>query len=409
MSSVNFMDKLLDGVAVEWKAVSEIFNLKNGYTPSKSNIEYWTDGTIDWFRMEDIRENGQILNKSIQNVSSKAVKADKLFPANSIIISTSATIGEHALIKVPHLANQRFTCLSLKSKYIHNFNIKFIFYYCFILSEWCKKNTTVSSFATVDMDGFRKFKIPYPCPNDSKKSLEIQAEIVRILDTMTTHSAELTAELSVRKMQYNYYREKLLSFEVGEVEWKALGEIAEYSKTRISFDRLNESNYVGVDNLLQNRAGKTKSNYVPNSGNVTEYRNGDILIGNIRPYLKKIWHSDRTGGTNGDVLVIRSINENIKSRYLYHVLADDKFFEYNMQYAKGAKMPRGSKDEILKYQIPIPSLSEQVRIVSILDKFDTLTNSITEGLPREIELREKQYAHYRNILLNFPNSESVEV
>ena len=78
-----------------------------------------------------------------------------------------------------------------------------------------------------------------------------------------------------------------------------------------------------------------------------------------------------------------------------------------MQHAKGAKMPRGNKDEILKYRIPLPSLSEQARIVAILDKFDALTTSITEGLPREIELRQKQYAYYRDLLLSFPQAQAA--
>lgn len=211
----------------------------------------------------------------------------------------------------------------------------------------------------------------------------------------------------MRKKQYNYYRDQLLSFKEGEVEWKTLGEVAQYSKTRISFELLDERNYVGVDNLLQNRAGKSLSNHVPTSGKLTEFIPNDILIGNIRPYLKKIWQSDCIGGTNGDVLVIRCIDSSINTRYLYQILADDKFFEYNMQHAKGAKMPRGSKEDIMKYPIPVPPLTWQARIVEILDKFDTLTNSITEGLPREIELRQKQYEYYRDLLFNFPKPETV--
>ena len=151
------------------------------------------------------------------------------------------------------------------------------------------------------------------------------------------------------------------------------------------------------------------SNYVPTSGNLTEYRNDDILIGNIRPYLKKIWHADRVGGTNGDVLVIRPTSEAIKPRYLYQILADEKFFEYSMQHAKGAKMPRGNKDKIMEYRFQVPiDPDEQSRIAAILDQFDTLTNSITEGLPREIELRQKQYEYYRDLLLSFPKPEEVE-
>ena len=136
MSDRNFLERLLDGVAVEWKAVSEIFHLKNGYTPSTSKKEFWEGGSVPWFRMDDIRENGQILDDSLQKISGSAVKGGKLFPANSIIIATSATIGEHALITVPYLANQRFTNLSLKESYVKTLDIKFIFFYCFLLTDW---------------------------------------------------------------------------------------------------------------------------------------------------------------------------------------------------------------------------------------------------------------------------------
>ena len=189
-----------------------------------------------------------------------------------------------------------------------------------------------------------------------------------------------------------------------DVVWKTLEEIAEYSKNRICSDKLNKHNYVGVDNLLQNREGKRLSGYVPSEGKMTEYIVNDILIGNIRPYLKKIWQADCTGGTNGDVLVIRVTDEKVNPKFLYQVLADDKFFIFNMKHAKGAKMPRGSKTAIMQYKIPIPPLPEQEKIVAILDKFDTLTNSISEGLPHEVALRRKQYEYYREQLLAFPKA-----
>ena len=394
-----FLEKLLDGAEVEWKTLDEIFHLRNGYTPSKGVKEYWENGSIPWFRMEDIRENGRILNTALQKVSESAVKGGKLFPANSIIIATSATIGEHALITIPFLANQRFTVLSLKPEYIDKFNIYFLYHYCFTLDDWCQKNTTMSSFASVDMNGFRKFLIPIP-------PLPVQTEIVKILDALTARTSELTSELTLRRKQYEYYREKLLSFDsleqlnMGGAK-KKLIDVAIYAKVRILADKLDKENYVGVENLLQNKLGKTSSNYVPTDGAFIEYLPNDILIGNIRPYLRKIWLSDRKGGTNGDVLVIRLTDENILPRYLYHILANEHFFEYNIKYSKGAKMPRGDKSAILQYEFDVPPLEQQQRIVSILDKFETLTNSITDGLPLAIEQSQKRYEYYRELLLNF--------
>lgn len=111
---------------VEYKTLSDLFNTRNGYTPSKSNPEFWENGTIPWFRMEDIRENGRILSSALQYVSERAIKGSP-FPANSIIVATSATIGEHALLTVSSLANQRFTYLMLKEQYKDVFDIKFLY------------------------------------------------------------------------------------------------------------------------------------------------------------------------------------------------------------------------------------------------------------------------------------------
>lgn len=199
----------LEKVGFEWKTLDEIFHLKNGYTPSKGIKEYWENGSIPWFRMEDIRENGRILNTALQKVSESAVKGGKLFPANSIIIATSATIGEHALITIPFLANQRFTVLSLKPEYIDKFNIYFLYHYCFTLDDWCQKNTTMSSFASVDMNGFRRFPIPIP-------PLSVQTEIVKILDAFETLTNSITEGLPLAieqsQKRYEYYRELLLNF-----------------------------------------------------------------------------------------------------------------------------------------------------------------------------------------------------
>ena len=587
---------------VEWKELGEVCELKNGYTPSKTNKEFWENGTIPWFRLEDIRKNGRVLSNSLQHVSRNAVKGGKVFTANSIIISTTATIGEIALITVPFLCNQQITAVMKRQKYDKDIDMKFLFYYLHILSNDMKKGINEGSFPIVSLSKMRSFKIPIP-------PLEIQEKIVQILDKMTEYVTELTSELTSRKKQYSFYRDKLLSFEdeVYQVEWKTLGEIAEnldskrkavakggrssgvypyygasgivdyvddfifdgdfllvsedganlvvrktpiafsitgktwvnnhahvlkfdnminqkfvnyylnnidlslyisgaaqpklnqqnlnnikipypsleiqsrivqvldnfemvcndlniglpkeielrqkqyeyfrdklltfvaegeytesrveewdnsaiikllqwvfgpirvklgavaeYSQKRISVTDLTSETYVGVDNLLQDRKGKTVATFLPEQGSVTTYNQGDILIGNIRPYLKKIWFSNQVGGTSGDVLTIQnSITPCMGNKYLYYILSDDRFFYYNVQYSKGSKMPRGDKQAIMQYKFILPSFTEQERVVSILDNFNTLTNSLSEGLPKEIELRQKQYEYWREQLLNF--------
>ncbi|ORF59434.1 restriction endonuclease subunit S, partial [Gilliamella apicola] len=198
MIDANTIKSLLKGVDVEWKKITDIFNIKNGYTPSKTNTEFWTDGDIPWFRMEDIRENGRILNNSLQKINKVAIKGGKLFPANSIIISTSATIGEHALITIPYLSNQRFTNFSLKNEFKKILNIKFVYYYFFIFSENAKKIVNISSLPSVQMTELKKWNFPI-------LSLDVQNKIVNILDTFTALTTELTIELNARLNQYNYY------------------------------------------------------------------------------------------------------------------------------------------------------------------------------------------------------------
>ena len=188
--------------------LGEIFELKNGYTPSKSNPEYWLNGDINWFKIEDININGRTLKNSIEKVNKKGIKG-KLFPKNTLIISTSATIGEYALITKEFLCNQRFTCLIIKEEYKNILLPMFLKHYAYILSKKCKENIKIGNFPSVDMDKFKKFLIPLP-------SLEEQERIVDILDRFdklcNDISEGLPAEIEARQKQYEYYREKLLSF-----------------------------------------------------------------------------------------------------------------------------------------------------------------------------------------------------
>lgn len=194
---------------VKWKKLGEIFEMRNGYTPSKNNPSFWENGTIPWFRMEDIRENGRILSDSIQHITSMAVKGKGLFEAGSFILATTATIGEHALLIADSLANQRFTNLKIRKSLQNSLLTKFVFYYMFVVDDYCKTHTHKSGFESVDMDALRK--MPFPIP-----SIEEQERIVKILDRFESLvndlSQGLPAEIAAVQQQYEYYRNKLLTF-----------------------------------------------------------------------------------------------------------------------------------------------------------------------------------------------------
>ena len=259
--------------------------------------------------------------------------------------------------------------------------------------------------------------------------LEIQKKIVECLDKFSALAAELQAELQLRRKQYEYYRTQLLTphsdcnsadntddrnwecqrytkgiAKVYDWQWKTLGEVCDLVKDRISASNLDTETYVSVENLLPNKMGKIASTSVPTTGNVINYHKDNVLIGNIRPYLRKIWLANCDGGTNGDVITL-SIKDEYKNlilpRFLYHALADERFFIYDTQYSSGAKMPRGDKERVMEYQIALPPLAEQARIVAILDKFEALTTSLSDGIPAEQAAQQKRYEYYRDLLLTF--------
>lgn len=195
------------------------------------------------------------------------------------------------------------------------------------------------------------------------------------------------------------------------IEYKELQEICHYSKNRINASEVDNTTYVSVENLLRNKQGKTLASSVPTTGNVIRFDIGDILIGNIRPYLKKIWLSDCVGGTNGDVLVVQINNRKIIiPEFLYYVLSSDAFFTYDMQYSKGAKMPRGNKAAVMQYRIPIPPLEVQQEIIRLLDDFTAKTAELQAELNKEYEARKKQYEYYKEVLLcNNENVDKVKI
>lgn len=230
--------------------------------------------------------------------------------------------------------------------------------------------------------------------------LEVQREIVRILDAFT--------ELEARKKQYEYYHHLLIDSS-NDSRTLPLGTVAAYSTERVDSVLLDENNFVGVDNLLPEKRGKKAAEYAPNTATLTKFAEGDVLIGNIRPYLRKIWLASNTGGASGDVLVLRikeAFQSELLDEYFYYLLSSENFFHFNIANSKGSKMPRGDKKAILRYNLVIPPIDHQLRTVEILNYFQTLVNDISSGLPAEIEARRKQYEYYRDKLLTFKEKAS---
>ncbi len=176
-----------------------------------------------------------------------------------------------------------------------------------------------------------------------------------------------------------------------------LQDICSYVKTKVETSNYSIEDYISTENMLPEKGGITVASSFP-SGKVTEFQENDILISNIRPYFKKIWKADRRGCCSNDVLCIRA-NNNVDTEFLYYLLSQDLFFAYVMSGANGSKMPRGDKQQIMNWEIEIPSEKEdQRRIASILSSLDRkieLNNKINA------DLEEMAQAIFKNWFVDF--------
>lgn len=166
-----------------------------------------------------------------------------------------------------------------------------------------------------------------------------------------------------------------------------LSDICDFRKGKVEVENLNAKNYISTENMLPNKCGITEASSLPTVSSTQEYNSGDVLISNIRPYFKKIWQAQYDGGCSNDVLVFVP-KPNTDKDFLYYVLADDDFFTYSMATSKGTKMPRGDKNSIMQYEVPLIDLQVQKKIASVLKVLDEkieLNNEINNNLEQQAQ------------------------
>ena len=396
MNDVNTMVKLLNRVDVEWKELGKISeNLDSMRKPIASGLReageipyYGASGVVDY--VKEYIFNGDFLLVSEDGANLIARNTPIAFS-----ISGKNWVNNHA-----HVLNF--------NTYVERRFVEF-----FLNSIDLTPYISGAAQPKLNQRNLNSIKIPIPHPENSEKSLKIQAEIVHILDNFTELTAELTVELIARKKQYSYYRDQLLTFEECEVEWKTLGEVAEkiYSggtpKTGVAEYWGNgtipwmASGEVNLKTVYISEAGLKNSSakFVPKNSVV-------IALAGQGKTRGKVARTRIDLTTNQSLASITFNDSNINSDYVFHFLKTQ--YENLRQISSGGGTRGGLNLKMISnYKLPIPSLAEQERIVTILNKFDTLTNSISEGLPREIELRQKQYEYYRDLLLNFPKTQKA--
>ena len=373
MSSADFMEKLLDGVAVEWMSLGEVCVVKTGPNINKTLIAQRPGpypvinsgreplGYVDHFNTQ----SDPIGIASRGSVGLVTWTPGRFFRGN---LNYSCSVKNAALL-----------------------DARFLYHYLLHADAEIQALATHQGIPALNARALKTLLIPIP-------SKEIQIEVVRILDAFTELTAELTAELDARKKQYNHYRDQLLSFEDGEVEWKILGEVCDVhtggeapasdSMSRTPTDIYkypiygNGAEVYGyTDSYKINKDATTISSIGANTGTV---------------YFRKAYFTPIIR-----LKVLMPKDEKILSRYLFHALSSISIG------SKSSSVPNMNAADVKRISIPVPPIAKQARIIAILDKFDALTNSITEGLPREIELRQKQYEYYRDLLLSFPKPQEV--
>mgnify|MGYP000717196171 CR=1 FL=1 len=174
-----------------------------------------------------------------------------------------------------------------------------------------------------------------------------------------------------------------------EEKWQEsiLGDVCFYVSEKIDTNLLSEHNYISTENMLPEKSGITFSAALPTTKTTSSFKKYDVLVSNIRPYFKKIWHAKFNGGCSNDILVFRA-KENTNIKFLYYVLSDNRFFDYATKTSKGTKMPRGDKAAILKYPISIPPLDVQKKIAGVLGALDDkieLNNKINQNLEAQAQ------------------------
>ncbi len=406
MAKIDELLKELCPDGVEWKTIKELFETRNGYTPSTKNSSFWTNGDIPWFKMEDIRDKGHILADAYSHITKSALKGKGLFKANSIILATSATIGEHALITVDHLSNQRFTNIYPKEKWVNKIHMKFVYYYMYLIDEWCKTHVKQGSFAAVDMDGFYKQEIPIP-------PLSIQQEIVEVLDTFTDAISNLEEELALREKQFEFYKEQLLSFDdEASLGGKLFSDKVKYVKLKDICLNIcsggtpltsNKEYYSGSNPWLRTQEVDWNDVYD------TELKISEDAIKNSSAKLipANCLIVAMYGATAGKCCINRiplttnqaCCNLQIDERqalvkYVFHWVC--KEYHHIKSMGEGSQSNLNAQ-KVKSYPVPLPSISSQKEIVEILDTFEAMIANIKE----EIALRTKQYEYYREKLLSF--------
>lgn len=385
-----FLEKLLDGAEVEWKPLGKVTDIKTGQPVSK-NIIAQNPGIYPVINSG--REPLGFINE--WNTENDPIG----------ITTRGAGVGSITWQEGKYFRGNLNYSVTIKSEY--ELNVRFLYHVLLYFQKEIHNLCSFTGIPALNASELKKLEIPIP-------PLPVQTEIVKILDALTALTSELTSELTLRRKQYEHYREKLLSEEeLGKVgfEWKTLGDVA---KIQRGASPRPISQYITDDpnGIPWIKIGDTSldSKYIENTAQKITIegaeksrilKSGDFVMSNSmsygRPYILKI-----SGAIHDGWASISDFENILNSDFLYYYLSSNTVQSYWNGKINSSSVSNLNSDIIKSLPIPIPTLNIQIEIAKTLDKFEILTNSITEGLPLAIEQSQKRYEYYRELLLNFP-------
>ncbi|MBP5391885.1 MAG: N-6 DNA methylase [Bacteroidales bacterium] len=339
-----------------------ICDIRIGGTPSRKNMAYF-GGTHPWVSIAEM--NGQVITDTKEKITDAGIRNSnvKLIPKGTTLLSFKLSIGKTAIAGIDLYTNEAIAALIPKDKkQVSDKYLFALFSGKLIDLENVGNKAFGKSLNSTYLNN--DIKIPLPPP-------DIQLKIVQECEKVDKeyHRSRMSIEEYKAKIAAIFARLEIIIKNQGGVK---ISELCDFVTTRTS--KIDLSSYVCTDNMLQNFEGVIPFEGSAVISSAIQYMAGDILISNIRPYLRKIWHADRNGACSPDVLVLRPNLEKIDTVFLYYSLRRDRFFDFIMEDAgtKGMKMPRGNKAEIIKFEIAVPSPKEQQSIVEEISHLDKL-------------------------------------
>ena len=387
MNNLSYIENLLSNTEIEWKPLGEIGEFIRGNGLQKKDF---VDNGFPAIHYGQIYTRyGRSADKTFTFVTEELASRLKKAYKNDLLLATTSENDEDVVKPLAWLGDEAAISGDMML-FRHSQNVKYLAY-CFETEAFQaqkRKYITGAKVRRVSKSDLAKIIVPVP------KEIETQDKIVDILDRFSMLTAELTAELTARRKQYNYYRDQL--FNLDDVEVKPLGDLAENldSMRKPISKGLRESGdipYYGASGIVD-----YVKDFIFDGDFLLISEDGANLVARNTPIAFSI--SGKTWVNNhAHVLKFETYEER---RYVEFYLNSIDLTPY----ISGAAQPKLNKKNLNSINIPNPSFEEKKRIVSVLDKFDMLVNSISEGLPYEINLRQKQYKYYRDLLFNFPLS-----